>query len=386
MTHRLSIVFETLDTVFFRDGTPFNRGELQSDAGICFPPSPKTLIGATRQYMAKRLGWDGRSRTWDESCKNEIGDGFGEYDLGGLDFAGPILLVGDEIHVPLPANFLGTKGEASAVGSSDEHVAIKRLHRLAPSREKYITDLGQVRLPDAGPGVGGAALLHPDWWLSLTEFSAILNGGRPNPDVLRHSTTLWQKESRVGIQRDESRTTPTNGLYCPHHIRLDKIGGKPVRLMMRCGYSGDRVNELLGNDSLQTIGGESRSGWIDVVRSESKQMDELKMPELVSDADGQIQYAVYVITPLKPEAPPSPGEPFEGLPGIVVTACLPKPVFFGGWNSVDHRPSSLEPYLATGSVIFMECQPDDLTAVAGIHNSHVGRWTSWGFGLVSTLR
>ncbi len=47
------LIFEPLDTLFFRDGRPFNQGEGNGGVESLFPPSPTTLVGAARVALAR---------------------------------------------------------------------------------------------------------------------------------------------------------------------------------------------------------------------------------------------------------------------------------------------------------------------------------------------
>ncbi|HCX79638.1 MAG TPA: hypothetical protein DG577_09515, partial [Firmicutes bacterium] len=84
MTARLWL-FEALDTLFFRDGTPFFMGETDS-RGIrsTFPPGMSTLQGAIRTALAAGQGWH-KGREWPEQT-------LGSYDsIGSLKLQGPYL-------------------------------------------------------------------------------------------------------------------------------------------------------------------------------------------------------------------------------------------------------------------------------------------------------
>ena len=84
------------DTLFFRDGTPFN----QDDAGLAearsvFPPYPPVVAGALRAGMARTLGWPGWGN-WqgNSSIVGRLGSG---QNMCCLQFNGPFLArVSDE--------------------------------------------------------------------------------------------------------------------------------------------------------------------------------------------------------------------------------------------------------------------------------------------------
>ena len=96
MTAR-AFLLRPLDSLFFRDGRPFN----QDDEGMAvvrsaFPPFPGVLTGAFRAAVARAGGWrEGAERSWADGPggterKALLGDG--PHDLGRLAFSAPIVL------------------------------------------------------------------------------------------------------------------------------------------------------------------------------------------------------------------------------------------------------------------------------------------------------
>ncbi|MCI0538133.1 MAG: type III-B CRISPR module-associated protein Cmr3, partial [Verrucomicrobiales bacterium] len=79
--------FTPLDTLFFRDGRPYNKNESNSQVVSQFPPFAPTLIGAVRAAYARSLGWP--EKEWDIHIKQKLGSG---KDLSPVSFSGPYLL------------------------------------------------------------------------------------------------------------------------------------------------------------------------------------------------------------------------------------------------------------------------------------------------------
>lgn len=85
------------DTLFLRDGRPFNQDdEGLAEARSIFPPYPDTLVGAFRAAAARRAGWrddgnwKGRSGPDGQAFEAVLGDGLDT--LGALSFGPPVLL------------------------------------------------------------------------------------------------------------------------------------------------------------------------------------------------------------------------------------------------------------------------------------------------------
>ncbi len=356
------IIFEPLDTLFFRNGRPFNQGEGTAGVESLFPPSPLTLVGAARAAWAKNKGWDGRSK-WSDSIRGQLG-GDGE-ELTGLQFKGPVLYRENEPLFPAPALLLGK------VAGMDQP---EKVVRLRPDDSKLNSDLGPVQFPvpevDSTDLVEGRKLLA-GWWLTQSGLKKVLAGSVPAPNDFVHQKQLWSMEPKVGNQIDEKTGATVEGmLYSTQHIRLKKDVG------LSLSVEGDLADFP---QAVQIpLGGEARSCWMS-----SRDPRPLLPAASVLEKDGILRYAIFVLTPIQTDNPPVPGEPFEGLPGRVISACLPRPQRWGGWDSIKFEPLPMKPHLATGSVVFVEADASDRETVLGLHGINIGERASWGFGMIA---
>lgn len=344
-----------LDTLFFRDGSPFNAGETgQMEVRGTFPPSPTTVAGALRAAFARQLGWseDGRGRSWDGSIIEKLGEGD---DLYPLRFSGPYLARNGEPLFPAPLHLLRAGGT--------EH-----LSRLKPGGELQ-TDIGTVRLPEVekrydaeGQEIGDFKPLETAY-LTLEAMRDVLNGGMPNSSGIISAHSLWASEARVGIQRDrETRTTRDDALYQTVHVRL----AQGVGLVMGVdGYNGSAP-------MVSTLGGESRMVSLEIY-------DHFTLPEApdLEPSSGTLRYTVTLITPVG-----GVGLPGDTLPGALVSACIGKPVMIGGWDGKARRPKGLEPHLPAGSTWFMEAREHEKEEILEHHGAYIGEKTEWGYGRI----
>lgn len=352
------------DTLFFRDGRPFNQGE-SPFAPSLFPPSPQTVVGAVRAAWAKQLGWPGHGG-WGQEIRDRLG-GDGE-TLEGIGFKGPLLQRGSEPLFPVPAMLLG-----ESPGS--RHSPPRQLLRLRPSTPRFHCDMGDnisLPVPEREDGVEGRKLVQ-GWWLTRAGFQQILAGKTPGGEHFVAEESLWRAEPRIGITLDpETGTTREAALYATSHIRL----AEGVSLVMEVDNP-----PLEGNhDWPVVLGGESRSAWMDTVRNAKLDVPAVPLGEAT---EGRIRYTAIVLTPLDPGGPPRAGEPFPGLPGRLTTTCMPRPQRWGGWDSIRWQPQGMRPHLAPGSVLFMEADERDREAIKRLHNTTIGRRASWGFGLIA---
>lgn len=362
-----------------------------------FPPAPPTLVGAIRAACARALGWKHGNWRGNEEIRTQLGNG---KDLGELHFRGPFLIrcqspsneaKGEgkktEILFPVPANLMGKieKPDDKPGNENDKPtVESPTLLSPSPSSNAFHCDLGEnIRLPIAANAAEGAKLLYEkDWWITAEGLEQVLQNELPNKEHLVHQSQLWSKEPRIGIARsDDSRTTKEGAMYSPSHIRLKK----GVSIAMEVSGLSQKCKEALPGNP-QPVGGESRACWLRLCEHS------LPFPKLPkwNDSEETLRYTATALTPVAVPNPPKPGEEnYAGLPGRIVSACLPRPVILGGWDSLECRPLPLKPYLAPGSVLFLEAKNEEREKVKELHNhttsgrSVIGDRPNWGFGLVA---
>jgi len=356
--------FRPQDTLFFRDGRPFNQGE-NPFAPSMFPPSPRTMVGAARAAWARGEGWCGFGK-WEDKLRNDLG-GDGD-QLERYSFKGPLLWRCEERLFPVPALLMGKEGES-------ELEAPSRLMRLRPSNAAFHCDMGEAvsfPVPETRDSVEGRKAIE-GWWLTRRGFASLLAGGLPEEGDLVAEGSLWREEPRVGNSIDpDTGTTREAALYATRHIRLQD----GVRLVME-------VNRVPAKRDLEvcvSLGGEGRFAWMKMLEDEG--LDIPSAPKLRAD-NGKIRYAVFVLTPLNAAAPPCAGKPFAALPGRVISACMPRVQRWGGWDGIEWKPRPMRPALAPGTVLFMEAEESERSAIGKVHDTTIGDQSSWGFGLVA---
>ena len=359
------VLIEPHDTLFFRDGRPFNQDdEGAAHLASLFPPPPRTVAQMIRAALAAGRGW--KAGRWGGDIAKVLGDG--PDDIGTLSFRPPSILhsrpEGDEESLyPAPLALVAGFGD-------DEEGAelVTAVERLVPgAADGRRCDLGAVRLPRIA-GDGGSGWKPLDGWLITHEgLQRFLGGETPKPTSFRKLDQLALAERRVGIARNvQSRQVVQGALYATDHRRA---AGPRGRIAIRGGFDGAEGWTLAQQ---RPFGGEHRFAWL----GESKAPAEFHLPK----ADGDpVRYVVMAISPVLPKGKPQ-DVPDAGLPGRVVSACIGKPVMLGGWSSVgpSFGPQPLQPCLPAGSVWFMEASQDAFAAAqlpAGI-----GELQKFGYG------
>ena len=366
----IGIRLDPLDTLFFRDGTPFSAGSAPQDGvASLFPPHPGSLAGALRAALALCNGWSGHG-PWQEELRNVLGDG--PENMGTLSINGPFVLRDDQPLFPAPRHLLGTMAPCGWIPRVLLHPGL----RIA-------CDLGDVRLPVASRTCEEIETTRPGdgWWLTRTDMETVLRGECPSAKSgVVSKSKLWSEELRIGLQRDRTTRTAQEGmLYSTRHVRLMR------RVSVGVQIAGVPADWTLPFGRLVPFGGESRLAECREWRIDSY----LDAP--LAEIEASRRLVVVALSPLDLEEDVCLGrQPIAALGGArVVSACLSRSQRIEGWDSLARRPLPLRSVLPPGSVLFCEdFEPGSLQdAVESTRANHgilkVGTRQQSGFGLAA---
>jgi CRISPR-associated protein Cmr3 len=263
--------FTAFDSLFFRESRPFDSIG-SSELGSVFPPSPTTMAGAIRSVIGehKKVVWQNFPQDYLE-LQAQIGD---SGSLGAMRLKGIFLSRKNsendawERLYPVPAYLVATKEKAE----------IKALHFLQVG-EPVKCDLGeQVCFPVAprykqGKNIEG---IKPQegYWLTQTGLTQVLNGQLPSIHELIPASTLFTREARLGIARNNpTRTVETGLLYQTQHVRP-----KPS-LCIEVDVEGLEAS-LYPQKGIVRLGGEGRGAAFEVIPFEAgNNLPKSKLPE-----------------------------------------------------------------------------------------------------------
>jgi CRISPR-associated protein Cmr3 len=363
---QVTLSFNATDTLFFRESRPMeSMGELQS----VFPPPVRTLAGAIRTLIGEHLNVDWRE--FDANHPSVADIGFGD-DLGKLHFQGAWLAweTDGKRERLYPAPLLLMQKDQS-------------FYRLTLESKGIWCDLGkQVRLPklpDNDDAKGSKPLENT--WLTSDGLSAVLSGGKPDPKHIKKASDLFERESRVGIARDNSTRTVEKGLlYQTQHIRPHQ--GLSVEL----DTAG--LPETMPAKSIIRLGGEGRTASIETKQTSNH------LPK-APDANGNTQgLLLYLLTPLNMPQAAHLGFSREErdnqtiwtgtLNGIELElhgAVTGKALREGGWDMAKHQPRAVTSLIPAGSVFFCKAKNGDTqAAIKALHNTQIGELSAYGYG------
>jgi len=357
--------FRANDTLMFRDGFPFNQDDDGTKAAeSVFPPYPPTLVGALRFALAKHLGFP--VAAWPGA---RLGDGVDwqadEDVLSPLSFGPPEIECETEPGTwtplfPAPLHL----AEASETSSG---AAVFTL--LWPGAE-IETDLGPVRLPASADTVSGVKPVE-DAFVTAEDMGRVLCGKLPSKVVPKKP--LWRQESKVGIGIEPASRNVVDGqLYTASHVRPADT------LALTVDVSG-LWEAVEIHDATQVLGGEHRMASISTAPAVAR---DVPLPDNLDPGQAGPRYLIVALSPIFLDDVPRPNGSIEGLPGRLVSACIGKPVWVGGWNSLIRRPIPMRQLLPAGSVFFMDTHSDDDEPPAVGSRLRIGKATNWGFGHV----
>jgi len=361
----MRLVFSSIDTWFFRDGTPFDSDGPQSGVTGVFPPYPPTVAGAVRAAFARRNGWDGQSR-WSGDLARSLGDG--PDDLGALVLTGPFVLHEEKPIFPMPRHVVGS------------HDATRWVPRalLRPGGDRVECDLGRAaRLPalPATTSTPTSAKAASDSWVTAEGLARIVRGDLPETSEIRDSRDLWSTEPRIGIERTEARVTKDGALYSSRHVRP-----RPS-VEIAVDVDGAPPSFVVPDGDIVPFGGESRCAECQVRAA---------TPELRFDPEAEraTHVALIALTPLLVDRSALRGEAPIGSHGLrVVSACIDRAVRIAGYDSVQRRPVGARNAVGPGGVLF--CEVEDAEAwrrSSGRGLARIGERTNAGFGMCAIGR
>ncbi len=329
---RRGLCLEPLDTLFFRDGRPFDAGShLRSGT-----PRPQTLAGAVRTFLLTELGCDwkrlGNAVQKGASFVDALSDGQPEDAVlvAGLRCAGPWFCREGSIVVSMPANLMKTR----------EGEEIVRIDPLDPS----------ATLPGWVPPRPG---MRPLWsrdlrpakrltgFLTLEGLHKYLEGRLPSVEDVVEAAQLFGHDRRIGIKLDPATLATLEGFIysvallapVPGVTLYAEVEG-PTRLLERLPTE-PRPLPLGGEGRRVALSATEVIDWPKPKRGGRRRLLLLTAPGIFADG--------WCPANLDPVAAAVPG--YEAVSGWDMARNGPKPTRFAA---------------AAGSVYFLECEEDSV--------------------------
>lgn len=396
-------LISAVDTLFFRDGRPFNQDDDGlSEAGSLFPPPPWPLAGALRAGFARKVGWTGET-SW-QGCNvdqegravlDALGDG--PTDTGNLRFW------------PLQLALFDTKRGALRDVDSDQSdfralwpcpfnlrrrdfepwEETKRPNAPSPWVRDALAARPHIdtRLQDnRGPGF---SLLDLDtsepqsyrpstgYWIHPEGLKAYLGGETPLPSAEQYLHDIAGRvatEIRIGQQRGHDDRLAIQGmLYSAGHKRL------PDDLALLLTVEIDEATSPLAHRDpadMLPLGGQGRmASWAAVDPPDA--IKTLEPNFFHADTDWHY-YSILLLSPTSlDKGSDGKGLGVDDFPGEWIAACHDRPTTFAGWHYGRPEGRRHRRYFQPGSVFFLRA-PRSMDASTLLGQLHAHRCRGLG--------
>ena len=380
MSHPSTWKFTALDTWFFRESRPHDSAG-GSQLNSLFPPPPRTLAGAIRTLVgdaflheelsnSEQGSWQSFTHDPDHPLRQIIGHGD---QMANIQLSGPWLYYDEQQLFPVPAFLM------KETDGKDTHFSHLSLG------QPVACDLGCVRLPQFPSNVQGAKPIE-DSWLTEAGFNTVMRGENPEQGDFINKQTLYQREPRLGIARNNQTRTAIDGmLYQTTHIRLAE------QLSIRINVTGIEPIYCPKDNPLVRLGGEGRLAEVKLITENT--------PGLPTTPPPQKQILITLLTHARvnnnqglPDGftlhtSHNPGEAtcWQGeIAGIRLTihgASIGKAHREGGWDLANQQPREVESLIPAGSTWYCTIESDDLQmAIDTLHGAHIGEQHALGRG------
>lgn len=355
----MKIRIKALDTLFFRDGRPFNMGDESWATGI-FPPPPSVLYGVLRSAFLSQAGFNERNIA--RSGKLIIRQLFLERESDGeLLFWAPYdCVVKDKNDRRRKEGFLLQLQDRKAVANYDERLS----HQLvAPKGE----DGRRLEVETLGGG---------EYLVSQADFKGYLQRQAP-PEEISISKYI-SMEPKIGIGRsNKTRVSAESQLY---RVGMQRLAGT--------GKGGEKINLIiefegieLASEGLLKIGGEGKSAAYESCDEDFA----LPSPGLSGGL-----FKLYLATPALfangwlPDWLDEKGiGTYAGLELRLIAAAIGKPLSIGGFDIKKKTPKPMLKAVPVGSVYYFRLLAGNPEAVvSAFHQKCISDFKpEEGFGL-----
>ena len=345
----MRLFIQPFDTQFYRDGRPFGAG-IETVGISNFIPYPRTIYGAIRSWiLGEKSSWN--SWPTDENVKKVIGETFDKF--GSLSIKGPILaeiLPGGNIcpYYPVPRDLVENKEKkACLLLKVSQDISLKDNSNL------------QYNLYPCIPHDGKEVEEIKDHLLPHDFLAQYLTGSfQGEKEALKKIEDILQFEPNLGIALNyKTRTTKLNFLYSVNRVRMNDNAGFIVDI--------ENHNDLIKENGLARLGGDGRIvEYFKIKEEDWKSIKEEVRAKIMEEG----RFKLYLVTPaifeknswfpdfLTNENDSLVGNLDNSISIKLVSACIGRPVFVGGFDIRKKHPKEIQKAVPAGSVYFFEIE------------------------------
>ncbi len=346
----MMIQIDPLDTLFFRDGKPFNMGD-ETWAYTGFPPYPSVIYGALRSaYFSNHIDELGKAKEADDPTK-------------ALKIRGIYLLAGQEIYLHLPADCVKEKDNIGNLTQVAVLLMTKNKNTNNSLTDCILSHKNNIKVENVQDG-----------FVRKSMFKKYLMLENPDRFSIKRLNDFVMPEPKVGIALSTvTHTTEEGKLY-----RVDMLRLKEIKLIV------DFEGFELPKRGMMKLGGEGKAS------SYKPYTDNIKidLPQFNKD---EKEFKLVLTTPAifkngwLPERINEKsliGE-FNGLKLKLLTAAIGKPVNIGGFDIKDGMPKPMFKAVPAGSVYYFRIiKGDTKKVIEAFNNKSISDiYPEQGFGI-----
>ncbi|AEE53917.1 type III-B CRISPR module-associated protein Cmr3 [Haliscomenobacter hydrossis] len=335
----MQIKLRAFDTLFFRDGKPFSRGEEVWANGM-FPPPPSVVYGAMRTaFFSRNLDALPMAGTDDDPSAQ-------------LSINALFLHKNDKVYLPCPYDLVQRKGEL------DNHIGQLNLQDFSSVSSSLPSSFALCPPLGFAPAIpmGGR---H---YVTLDDFIAYISEAKI-PEQCVKTDVFFVKEPKIGLTRSTETGSAEEGkLYRVELFRPRADTGIFI------DYSTDGSAFSLPDAGFFNMGGEGKSVQYALVEKKV----EIPRPHITGK-----RFKIVVCTPAFFENGWLPSGFSENLEGNwcghslkILAVALDRPLHLGGFDMKNNRPKSMSRAVSAGAVYYVETEEEDVNAVAKSFHGH----------------
>jgi len=377
---------EAFDTLFFRDGRPF---EIGGYANLQIPPSPSNFYGAIRSALitSKPGGFEKIKTNQDETLRavvGEIGDSEGE--TAKLQINGPLFArmasKGITGYFPVPRDLLVYSVDGKGANKLNRKFIIQNKLKELPKGVETNSSTRMFLINPYAESMSSEELL-----LSDGTFARYLNGDLKFPFEIDYNLNaiqveqLFKSDYREGIAlKSKQKNVEKSRLFTMQHLEFDNDPDEPYGFVLEIHNNSIE----LGEPAYLRLGGDGKVAQMIRVDINWGNVDNIK-----EKIDSNKLFKVYIATPaifeLGWKSKAMHNGYFDEYPGLefeLLTAAFGRSEMYGGYDIVANVPKVSFPAVPAGSVFYFKLKKgtaDDV--IAAFHQKCISDYRNkQGFG------
>ncbi len=322
----MMIQIDPLDTLFFRDGKPFNMGD-ETWAYTGFPPYPSVIYGALRSaYFSNHIDELGKAKEADDPTK-------------ALKIRGIYFLAGQEIYLHLPADCVKEKDNIGNLTQVAVLLMTKNKNTNNSLTDCILSYKNDIKVENVSNGL-----------VRKSMFKKYLIQNAIEKFYIKKISDYVLPEPKIGIGIDKKTGTSEEGkLYRADMRRLSNEENDKVSIIV------DFEGLNLPEEGLMKLGGEGKAA------SYKKYNEEVLIDFPVAVGT---MFKLYLSTPAifeKGWIPEWIDEDtlignYKEIEAKLLTTAIGKPIHIGGFDMKNRKPKPMYKAVPAGSVYYFGLQ------------------------------